>query len=100
MTGAVKFGTITGRIDMQVEGLEMENWQPLSFNARVATSPGEHGFQKRVVIKRGGKPIKGLPLSDNYAVSAAEKGEVADFPQAALRALHAAFPKCVFTWFA
>jgi hypothetical protein len=46
MTGAVKFGTITGRIDMRVEGLEMENWQPLSFRARIATSAGD--FRKRI----------------------------------------------------
>jgi len=46
MTGAVKFGSITGRIDINLENLEMENWQPLSFDAHIATSPGD--FRKRI----------------------------------------------------
>ncbi len=46
MTGAVKFGSITGRIDVNLENLEMENWQPLSFDATIATSPGD--FRKRI----------------------------------------------------
>ena len=46
MTGAVKFGSITGRIDVNLENLEMENWQPLSFDASIATSPGD--FRKRI----------------------------------------------------
>ena len=46
MTGAVKFGSITGRIDVDLENLEMENWQPLSFDATIATSPGD--FRKRI----------------------------------------------------
>ena len=46
MTGAVKFGSITGRIDVNLENLEMESWQPLSFDAHIATSPGD--FRKRI----------------------------------------------------
>ena len=46
MTGAVKFGTITGRIDVDVDGLEMENWEPLLMDAKILTSPGE--FRKRI----------------------------------------------------
>ncbi len=46
MTGAIKFGSITGRIDIDLENLEMENWQPLSFDAHIATSPG--AFRKRI----------------------------------------------------
>jgi len=45
-TGAVKFGSITGRVDVQIKGLEMENWQPLAFEARLTTSPGD--FRKRI----------------------------------------------------
>lgn len=46
MTGAVKFGSITGFVDVDVEGLVMENWQPVSMDARVATSEG--AFAKRI----------------------------------------------------
>lgn len=46
MTGAVKFGTITGFVDVDVEGLIMESWQPLQMDARVLTSSG--AFAKRI----------------------------------------------------
>ena len=46
MTGAVKFGNITGKVDVDIKDLEMENWQPISFDARVLTSPGD--FKKRI----------------------------------------------------
>ena len=46
MTRAVKFGNITGYLDVDVEDLVMENWQPLSMNARVLTSDGD--FRKRI----------------------------------------------------
>lgn len=46
MTGAVQFGNITGKMDVDVSGLVLENWQPLAFDARVLTSPGD--FRKRI----------------------------------------------------
>ncbi|HEX4326961.1 MAG TPA: hypothetical protein VH105_09080, partial [Burkholderiales bacterium] len=46
MTGAVKFGDITGKMDVDLTGLQMENWQPLSFDARVLSSPGD--YKKRI----------------------------------------------------
>ena len=46
MTGAVKFGSISGFVDVAVEGLVMENWQPVSMDARVVTSEG--AFAKRI----------------------------------------------------
>ena len=46
MTGAVKFGTITGYLDVNVDELVMENWQPQSMNAKVLTSEGS--FRKRI----------------------------------------------------
>lgn len=46
MTRAVKFGNITGYLDVDVDDLVMENWQPLSMNAKVLTSEGD--FRKRI----------------------------------------------------
>ncbi len=46
MTAAVKFGTISGFLDVNVEGLVMERWQPVEMDARVITSAGD--FRKRV----------------------------------------------------
>ncbi|MBM3343717.1 MAG: hypothetical protein FJY56_16660 [Betaproteobacteria bacterium] len=36
------FGNITGRLDARVTGLELVNWQPVKFDARVASSHGEY----------------------------------------------------------
>ena len=46
LTRTFSFGNITGRIDAQVHGLELVNWQPVRFDARVASSPGE--YQRRI----------------------------------------------------
>lgn len=46
LTGAVKFGSITGLVDVSVKGLEMENWQPLAFDARIVTAAGD--FPRRI----------------------------------------------------
>ena len=46
LTRAVKFGNITGYLDVDVDDLVMENWQPLSMNAKVLTSEGD--FRKRI----------------------------------------------------
>lgn len=42
LTRTFSFGNITGRIDAQVAGLELANWQPVKFDARVASSAGEY----------------------------------------------------------
>lgn len=42
LTRAFDFGTITGRIDARIAGLELVNWQPVRFDARIASSPGSY----------------------------------------------------------
>ncbi len=42
LTRTYSFGSITGRVDAQVTELELANWQPVKFDARVASSPGEY----------------------------------------------------------
>ena len=42
VTRTYSFGNITGRIDANVNGLELVNWQPVKFDARVASSAGEY----------------------------------------------------------
>ena len=46
LTNAFSFGSITGKIDVDVLGLELESWQPVAFDARVITSEGN--FTKRI----------------------------------------------------
>ena len=42
VTRTYSFGSITGRIDARVLGLELVNWQPVQFNAQVVSSAGDY----------------------------------------------------------
>ncbi len=42
LTSTFSFGNITGRIDAQVKALELVNWEPVHFDARLASSAGEY----------------------------------------------------------
>ncbi|MDB5864649.1 MAG: hypothetical protein JWO70_2455 [Betaproteobacteria bacterium] len=42
LTRAFDFGTITGRIDARVSGLELSDWQPVRFDAQLASSAGTY----------------------------------------------------------
>jgi hypothetical protein len=42
LTRAFSFGSMQGRIDVAVAGLELSNWRPVQFDARVASSPGSY----------------------------------------------------------
>jgi hypothetical protein len=42
LTRTFDFGTITGRLDASVRGLELSNWEPVRFDARLASSAGDY----------------------------------------------------------
>ena len=42
LTRTFSFGNITGRIDADVRGLELVNWETVRFDARVASSAGDY----------------------------------------------------------
>jgi hypothetical protein len=42
LTRTFSFGNITGRVDAQVKALELVNWEPVHFDARVGSSAGEY----------------------------------------------------------
>jgi hypothetical protein len=42
LTRAFSFGSITGRVDVDVQDLELVNWKPSRFDARVASSEGSY----------------------------------------------------------
>ena len=46
VTRAFAFGSITGRIDAEVSDLELANWRPVKFDARIESSPGS--YRKRI----------------------------------------------------
>ena len=49
LTQAFSFGNIQGRIDVTVNGLELVNWLPVHFDAKVASSPGN--YRKKISQK-------------------------------------------------
>ena len=42
LTRTFAFGSIEGRFDADLHDLEMQNWQPLRFDARIASSEGDY----------------------------------------------------------
>jgi hypothetical protein len=56
LTQAFSFGRITGRLSGEVHQLELFNWQPVSFDARLYTPPGDrsrHRISQRAVQNIG-----------------------------------------------
>lgn len=52
MTRTFPIGSITGRLDADVRGLELFGWRPVAFDARLLTSPGDrsrHRISQRAV---------------------------------------------------
>ena len=46
VTEAFSFGLITGRLDGYVRDLRMIDWEPVAFDARLLTSPGNRGRRR------------------------------------------------------
>ncbi len=42
LTRAFSFGSMQGRVDVAVKGLELSNWKPVAFDASVHSSPGAY----------------------------------------------------------
>ncbi len=42
LTRTFSFGNITGRLDAEINALELVNWEPVRFDARIASSAGEY----------------------------------------------------------
>lgn len=46
LTRAYSFGNMQGRIDVEIKDIELVNWQPVKFDARLISSPGR--YSKRI----------------------------------------------------
>jgi hypothetical protein len=56
VTSAFSFGRITGRLSGFIHGLELFNWSPVAFDARLITTPGDrsrHRISQRAVQNIG-----------------------------------------------
>ncbi|MFZ5556968.1 MAG: hypothetical protein ACOZDY_09660 [Pseudomonadota bacterium] len=57
VTRALSFGSMEGRIDVDVRGLELVNWTPVRFDARIASAPGDY---PRTISQRAVENISAL----------------------------------------
>ena len=57
LTRTFSFGSITGRIDAAVNGLELANWRPVKFDARLESSAGDY---RRKISQRAVENITAL----------------------------------------
>jgi hypothetical protein len=57
LTGAFSFGNMEGRIDVAVRDLELFDWKPVKFDARLMSSPGNYS---RRISQRAVQSISSL----------------------------------------
>jgi hypothetical protein len=57
LTSTFSFGSITGRIDVDVKDLELINWKPVAFDAKISSSPGNY---RRRISQRAVQSISAL----------------------------------------
>lgn len=57
LTETFSFGSITGHIDADVRGLELSNWRPAAFDARIASIAGD---ERRRISQRAVENISAL----------------------------------------
>lgn len=46
ITSAFSVGRITGRLDGRISGLELVGWEPVAFDARLESTPGDHSRRR------------------------------------------------------
>ena len=72
LTHTFAFGSMTGRVDVDVRGLQLFNWSPVAFDARLYTMPGDrspHRINQNAVTR-----IAGLGGSAGAVRAALESG--------------------------
>ncbi len=74
LTHTFSFGNVQGLIDVDVNGLVMQNWQALQFDARIASSTGS--YRKKI----SQKAVQNISaLGGSGAVAAIQRGVVGAF---------------------
>jgi hypothetical protein len=72
VTGAFPIGSITGRLDADIRRLELFNWSPVAFDARLISTPGdrsEHRISQKAVTT-----ISSIGGGGNAVASALQSG--------------------------
>ena len=72
VTHTFAIGSMTGRVDASVRGLELFGWSPVAFDARIYTMPGDRS--RHLISQRAVTRIAGLGGSSGAVTAALESG--------------------------
>jgi hypothetical protein len=72
VTHTFAFGSMTGRIDVDVRGLQLFNWSPVAFDARLYTKPGDRSAH--LISQNAVTHIAGLGGAAGAVKAALESG--------------------------
>jgi hypothetical protein len=72
VTHTFAFGSMTGRIDVDVRGLQLFNWSPVAFDARLYTKPGDRS--SHLISQNAVTHIAGLGGAAGAVKAALESG--------------------------
>ena len=76
LTRAYSFGNIQGRVDVEVNDLELINWEPVKFDAKLASSAGNY---KRRISQAAVKNL--IALGGSFAVTVVQRSFLGMFEQ-------------------
>ena len=72
VTHTFAFGSMTGRVDVDVRGLQLFNWSPVAFDARLYTTPGDRS--RHLISQNAVTRIAGLGGAAGAVKAALESG--------------------------
>jgi len=72
LTHTFSIGSITGRLDTDIKGLELFNWSPVAFDARLQTSPGDRS--KHLISQRAITSISSVGGGGGGVTAALQSG--------------------------
>jgi hypothetical protein len=72
LTHTFSIGSITGRLDTDIKGLELFNWSPVAFDARLQTTPGDRS--KHLISQRAITSISSVGGGGGGVTAALQSG--------------------------
>jgi hypothetical protein len=72
LTHTFTIGSITGRLDADIKGLELFNWSPVAFDARLQTTPGDRS--KHLISQRAITSISNVGGGGGGVTAALQSG--------------------------
>lgn len=79
LTHTFSIGSITGRLDADIRGLELFNWSPVAFDARLQTTPGDRS--KHLISQRAVTSISSVGGGGGGVAAALQSGVLKFFKE-------------------